>query len=305
MRLTADIGGTNIRFALSPQPGILQHTVSQKIASVDSFTQALQDYCDKHAPELTITEAAIAAAGPVSQDEVVMTNVSWTLHTANIAAQLGGADTKLVNDLEAVARAIPELTPNDTIYLRGQTSTEHVRSRRLAINIGTGFGAASITNTPNGYITAPTEAGHILQTLHDTTDPDRQTVEDFLSGHGIYDYYKKLDKNGPATDSTDVFSAPENDAAAEETRILVSRMLGRAAHNLTLAHAAWDGIYLVGGVIDGWAAAAQKNTTLLEHFLGAYDNPGPKPSPMQAKLHSTPIAVIKRPQVALYGLSYL
>lgn len=305
MRLTADIGGTNIRFALSPQPGILQHTVSLKISEIDSFTRALQEYRDKHAPGIAISQAAIAAAGPVSNDEVVMTNVSWTLHTANISAQLGGADTTLVNDLEAVARAIPELTPNDAIYLRAATTPDHARTRRLAINVGTGFGAACVIKTPDGYITAPTEAGHMLQTVRDTTDPDQQTVEDFLSGHGIFEYYKKLDKNGPAADSTDIFSAPDSDTAALRTRLQISAMLGRAAHNLTLAHAAWDGIYLVGGVIDGWAAAAIKDPALLERFLGAYDNPGPKPSPMHTQLHATPVAIIKRPQVALYGLSFL
>ena len=55
-----------------------------------------------------------------------------------------GVPVVLVNDLEAVAAALPHLADDDLTTLGTVAPVRPERRTMLAVNVGTGFGAASV-----------------------------------------------------------------------------------------------------------------------------------------------------------------
>jgi glucokinase len=96
------------------------------------------------------------------------------------------------NDLQPVARAIPALALTDFTTLRAGASV--TGAARLAINVGTGFGAAVLQQTAphecgGGFLSFPTEAGHMTLPHALALDAPEvkglgATLEDILSGSG-------------------------------------------------------------------------------------------------------------------------
>jgi len=121
------------------------------------------------------------------------------------------------------------------------------------------------------------------------------SVEDILSGRGVAALYQQMGAEG-GIEAKDVFSRVARDEAAAEAVSVFSSALGRISANLVLAHAAWDGVFLTGSVVDGWHGLGA-HAAFLDAFL--------MPGPMAVRLQATPIAVITRPDTALFGLSYL
>ena len=74
-----------------------------------SFYDALHAFLDETKGPEGCTSAAIGVAGPVDGDSVKVTNAPWTITAGEVAELLGGAPTRLVNDLQAVALALPHL----------------------------------------------------------------------------------------------------------------------------------------------------------------------------------------------------
>ena len=86
---------------------------------------------------------AIAAAGPVDGNAVKLTNNAWIVDGAKISALMNGVPVAVVNDLEAVAAALPHLTPDDLTTLGAIAPVRPERRTMIAVNVGTGFGAAA------------------------------------------------------------------------------------------------------------------------------------------------------------------
>src|SRR5690625_2746288 len=107
MRLVADIGGTNARFALAvPETGELTEVQVLPVSEFADFPAALGAYLGSGRE---ISAAAIAAAGPRDGDAISLTNAPWQIVAEDVSKVLGGAKVRLLNDLEAVALAIPHL----------------------------------------------------------------------------------------------------------------------------------------------------------------------------------------------------
>jgi glucokinase len=297
-RLVADVGGTNVRFALADADGRLDRLRIFQTTDFATFPDALSAYRGDAGGLREVDAAAIAAAGPVDGDAVKLTNNEWIIDGAKISALMGGVPVALVNDLEAVAAALPHLSSDDLATLGAVAPARPERRTMLAVNVGTGFGASSVIWRDGRWYTCPSEAGHMTLTVLAMPPalPAGASVEDVLSGSGLTRLYERL-AGGRSQQASDVFAeaAREHGAAADAVSLFTD-ILGRIAGDLALATCAWGGVYLSGSVATAWAGIAD-----IERFRTEFTRKGP----MRARMLKVPTAVIRRDVVALYGLAMM
>jgi glucokinase len=298
IRLVADAGGTNVRFALAREDGRLEAVRSYRVDQFSSLEAALSAYRSDTGCK-GVHAAAIAAAGPTDGNTLKVTNSPWLIERSAIATAMGGVPVGLVNDLEAVAAALPHLTGDDFDAFAGPRPVRPESRTMLAVNVGTGFGAASIIRHGESWWTCPSEAGHMTLGRASAEEfelmPDDRSIEDVLSGHGLTRLYARLGGDpARAGDSAAVLARAARDPEAARAAGLFGTVLGRTAGDLALANCAWGGVYLCGSVVLGWAALADT-----ARFWAEFTRKGP----MLPRMQAIPVAAIRRPDVSLFGLA--
>jgi glucokinase len=298
-RLVADVGGTNVRFAIADADGALDRVKIFQTADFPTFLDALSAYRSDAGGLREIDACAIAAAGPVDGNAVKLTNNAWAVDGARISALMNGGPVAVVNDLEAVAAALPHLTPEGLTTIGAIAPVRPERRTMIAVNVGTGFGAAAVIWRDGRWYTCPSESGHMtLGSVEGIpTLPADTSVEDVLSGTGLARLRERLGgQAGSAARASDVFAEAGRDPVAARTVEVFTAILGRIAGDLTLATCAWGGVYLCGSVATAWAAIAD-----IERFRAEFTRKGP----MRARMLEVPTAVIRRDNAALYGLAMM
>jgi glucokinase len=176
----------------------------------------------------------------------------------------------------------------------------------LALNVGTGFGAAVAFPVDGSWAVCPSEAGHMSFAMLGEAEwahfakrgPAGVTVEDALSGRGLVGLYesecRRLGSEVSAATAKEVFARVPLDAAAKQAIAIFTQWLGRVARDLALATAAWGGVFLTGGVIAGWSALASARL-----FRTSFEAGGK----MQDRLRRVHTAVIAREDAAFLGLA--
>ena len=294
-RLVADTGGTNVRFAVADEKGNLDRVKIFQTADFPTFLDAFDAYRADAGGLKEIAAGAIAAAGPVDGDAVKLTNNEWIVDRTKLSALMGGVPVALVNDLEAVAAALPHLTADDLTTLGTVAPVRPERRTMIAVNVGTGFGAASAIWRDGRWYTCPSESGHM--TLGPVEGlPADTSVEDVLSGAGLARLYQRLAGGPDSRMASDVFALAASDAAAARTLEVFTDVLGRVAGDLTLATCAWGGAYLCGSVATAWAGV-----TDIGRFRAEFTHKGP----MRSRMQNVPTTVIRRDIAALYGLAMM
>jgi glucokinase len=307
-RIVADVGGTRSRFAISGGPGDLSEVRVYPTAGRSSFAEALATYVidiGAGPAEGWCRGAHIAAAGPVDRGAVQLTNAAWSITEREVSQHLGGVRVALVNDLEAVGLLLPYVQLTDVAPIGDVARTEMVGSR-IAVNVGTGFGAATAVRVAGAqWAIAAGEAGHM--SLSPSTEEEAavlgfgRTVEDILSGAGVARLYvaqARRASSGAAHEEHTadiVFAASATDATASRTVQMLSRLLGRITGDLVLATAAWDGAFLCGSVARAWLEVAD-----VAAFRAAFEDKGP----MRERMAKVPTFAITAPEPALLGLTY-
>jgi glucokinase len=199
-----------------------------------------------------------------------------TIDRQTMIAGLGGRPVVLLNDLEATAYAIPLLSAGDTHAVVAASPSKV--GPYLVVNVGTGFGAALLFQTPVGWQSVATEAGHMTLGITDRknqSDPDLLSIEDRLSGLAV------------CAETKQPFAS---DTFVEE----FGAMFGAVCGNLVLATGAWGGLYLCGSVVSAWCRA--KN---FAPFIASFRNKGR----MSEKMARIGISEIALPHPALNGLT--
>lgn len=303
-RLVGDVGGSNVRFARAAGSSLSERR-SYPVRDYASFYDALLRYLDDAGGAEDCNSAAIGVAGPVDRGTVKLTNAPWTIEAAETARLLGGGPTALVNDLQAVALALPHLTDSDLIPIGEARRDAKARRPMLAVNVGTGFGAASALPLSEGWLPCGSEPGHMALGAVDAGEFDLlgafPTVEDVLSGRGVAALYASIAaKTAPDGQArltcAEVFQAPAHDAAAARTVEHFTRLLGRISGDLVLASGAWGGAYLCGSVALGWA-----RTQGHAAFRRSFEQKGL----MSGRMRQVYSGVITRDDISLIGLTYL
>jgi len=154
MILAGDIGGTNTRFGCleaKPHGGWEVHNFAK--IRVSALTAYMKDLDYKP------NRAAIAAAGPVDQGYVNLTNANWQISARQIESRHGIEICGLYNDFAGMTRSVQELSDKDfQIVRKGQTSP---REPILVAGPGTGFGVGFLVPTKAGLHVISTEGGHV------------------------------------------------------------------------------------------------------------------------------------------------
>jgi glucokinase len=298
-RLVADAGGTNVRFAIADQDGGLRHLRTHHVSDFKSFSDALFAYRSELDEPVNIASCVIAAAGPVDDGVVKLTNNDWTIRRAEISALLAGAPVTLINDLEAVAAALPHLTSRDLAAIGPLAPIRPERRTMLAVNVGTGFGAASVIHRDGRWYTCPSEAGHMALSAEPAAAlPVAASVENVLSGAGLAQLYMRLAQGQSArvSDAAEVLALARDDTNAARAVAIFTDVLARIAGDLALATCAWGGVCFSGSVAVAWSEMVDA-----PRFRTEFTRKGL----MHDRMSAVPTAVIQHQNVALFGLAMM
>ncbi len=105
-----------------------------------------------------VDRACFDVAGPVIDGHVRVTNLPWAVDEASLTKDLKLKSVRLINDLEAVARAIPILRPSD---VRTLNAGQPVKNGAIGVVApGTGLGESFLTWDGSKYVSHSSEGGH-------------------------------------------------------------------------------------------------------------------------------------------------
>ena len=115
--LAVDLGGSHVRLRLvEDDDGARRRRAPVQVVETRgfaSFEAVLGQWRERVEGYGRLDAVAVAAAGPVAGDRVRITNLGWTLRAREIERFLGAARCLLVNDVTAIAWALPRLGRGD------------------------------------------------------------------------------------------------------------------------------------------------------------------------------------------------
>jgi glucokinase len=315
--LAGDIGGTKTVLSwFDPDHGPRQPLICKRYRNDDfaSFDLIIQSFLSDYPGQSSAV--ILGVAGPVQNNRVEMTNLSWDIDANQISAISGGSPVTLLNDLEAIANGIPILRQDDIEIIKAGEVTEHGPIAILAP--GTGLGEAYLIWDGNRYREVPSEGGHT--DFAPATEQEIELLtylmprlghvsyERVCSGDGIPNLYAFLKQDGghdepdwlrieldSTDDQTPIIFQSAKDGLAEicvATLQLFMSILGSEAGNLVLQVMATGGVYLAGGIPTRIVDELKG-----EAFLEAFTRKGR----LSEILHQVPVYVIINENAALYG----
>ena len=307
--LTADIGGTNARFALVTEPGA---SPSQAIHRPTHRFPNLESAIEDALPELPGKPRSIiaCAAGPVEGRRVVMTNANWTIDGSNVAKALGLDQGLLLNDFEAQALSLP-IIRDEWVKTIGQP-IPRPQGSQLILGPGTGLGVAALLEIDGKHFALATEAGHVdfgpidseestIWPHLPTTARGRISAEFLLSGPGLVRlHHGRLAAKGlTASRTLDEIHLVEQgraDPDGEEADTIrhLWRLAARFAGDMALIFLATGGVTFSGGVLPRVISFADPT-----EFRARFENK----APFGELLHKIDTRLIVTDDTVLHGMS--
>jgi glucokinase len=314
MILAGDIGGTNTRLGLfepvRPRPRRLTMQIFPTLDFPDLPTMIAAFLEAWSIDRATIDRVCFGVAGPVTDDAAQLTHVPWRIEGAAVAKAFGLKRVRVLNDLVAMAYAIPVLEDSELHTLqRG----EPIRGGNITlVAAGTGLGIALLHSVDGRIVPSPSEGGHAdfaarsereITLLRDLTARfGRAEVEHVVSGVGLVNIYRVVHR-GPSSAAIDLDNA---DAPAEISKGALERVcdgcmevldffvesFGAEAGNLALGMLATGGVYIGGGIAPKILPAIESGS-----FLKAFRAKSAF-EPMLAKM---PVKVILNAETGLLG----
>lgn len=319
LRLLADVGATNARFALqNGAGGEIAQVQTLLCADHACLKSAINHYLAHQASDRRPSLAciAIAIANPIQGDRMQMTNHDWSFSISTLRTALGLQRLELLNDFTALALALPHLPATDLRQVGGRPGASALDSGTALglIGPGTGLGASGLVpDGRGGWCPLQGEGGHV--TLTATNEAEQRVLsllwarfghvsaERAISGQGLSNLYGALTQRDtglwpdqlPGAAHITQRAIANQDPRALETLDLFFAFLGNVAGNLALTLGAWGGVFLGGGILPRLGSRIEAS-----HFRARFESKGR----FEGQLKTVPVWVIETQQSpALLGAS--
>ena len=331
MLLAADVGGTKTLLGLfgrAPERPTAVEVGEFTTLAYDGLTPMIREFLRARGIESRhIHAATFGVAGAVTEQVARLTNVPWLVDAVNIAETAGLRRVRLLNDLEAMAYAVPVLEPDELASL--QQGIAQPDGNAAVIAAGTGLGEALLHNIDGRFVPGASEGGHadwgartpreieMLAAL--TRVYGRVSVEHIVSGPGLVNIYqfthdafgshsflspaavvpsRTCGGVGTVGDPADLPAAIARSAFEKRCAPCVEALdlfvaaYGAEAGNLALRTVATAGVYIGGGI-------APKILPALE--TGAFLEAFRAKDPLSDFVATIPVAVILNAEAGLLG----
>lgn len=263
MRLLADIGGTNVRFALLPDGSLTpQDELNLQCADFRGLEEAVNHYLEQVGRPL-ISEAAMDVATAVTGDLIKLTNSPWAFSIEQARRRLRLQRLVVINDFTALALSLPHLLPEEC---RKVGRGDGVPGTPIGlIGAGTGLGVSALIPGGPRWIPIQGEGGHVaFSPMNEREDAvlgvlraryGHVSAERLLSGPGLVNIYRamcELDRVVPrvyAPEDVSSLGLAGTDSQCLQTLELFCGALGSAAANLVVTLGARAAVYIGGGIV--------------------------------------------------------
>ncbi len=276
--LSADIGGTNSRFAYfkfdSQKNLTMIDAIDFKTTDVKSFPELLE-HLKQSRFQLKFEEcdtAVFGVAGPVKNNVYCNPpNIPWDIDVSNSFSELGLRQCILINDFVAQAYACRTSAVASAISI--QKGNADPAGTIAVIGAGTGLGCCALFPIQETrFIAIPSEGGHASfsfmgkeekqyeQFVIDKTKQQYCETGTIVSGIGLAMLHEFLTGECLTPDQVALTFHPES-----KTLKWFSRFYGRVCRNYALTAYASGGLYITGGI-------AAKNQVLItdSNFLSEF-----------------------------------
>lgn len=266
MDILADIGATNARFGRKEENGEIDNTHIFKCEDFPTFQAAYRAYL-KHlnVKDAEVTRCALAIAGPVTSNNIRMTNHPWAFQRSEVQKELQLQRFVVINDFTAVALSLTELKA-DHVELIGEKGRPNKNFPLAVLGPGTGLGVSGLVpDGKGGFIPLSGEGGHV--TMAPYTDREAEilhvmrewfghvSAERLLCGTGLLNLYRAIcmlnhrEPRQTKPESVTKAALDGSDDNAVEALNVFCAMLGTVAGNLALSIGARAGVYIAGGIV--------------------------------------------------------
>lgn len=330
MLLAGDVGGTKTLLGLfsaapdRPVPGEVGEFITLEY---DGLEPMIREFLKARSVEPRRVDAAcFGVAGAVTNQVARLTNVPWLVDASAIIDATAIRRCRVINDLEALAYAVPVLGSRELATL--QHGVADPGGNAAVIAAGTGLGEAMLHNVDGRFIPAASEGGHAdfaartpreMEMVQELTRVfGRVGAEHVISGPGLANIYQFTHDSfgsgptitpnsiAPARLCAGVGNGPTSELPARVSRSAIERRCaqcvealdlfvsayGAEAGNIALRTVATAGVYVGGGI-------APKILPVLQSggFLEAFR----AKEPMAHLVATIPVAVILNRDSGLLG----
>jgi glucokinase len=331
MLLAGDVGGTKTLLGLferapsRPKPVVIDQFVTLEFDGLEAIVDHF--LTSRRTSSRELTAASFGVAGAITDQVAHLTNVPWLVKGASVMAALGLERVHLLNDLEALAYAVPVLAEDEVVVL--QKGVRIASGNIAIIAAGTGLGESMLLNVDGRFHPGESEGGHADFAARTPRELElvaaltkifgRVEVEHVLSGPGVVNLYQFTHGAfGSGAFPQPTTTMPRslcsgvgvvNDPVELPRRITMSAMerrcplcvetlemfvsaYGAAAGNLALRTVATAGVFIGGGIAPRILTALQAGA-----FLSAFR----AKAPMDQLVSRIPVSVILNAEAGLLG----
>lgn len=310
--ITADVGGTFARLGVVEQTADGMHVVfHQRYACADFsglaavLCQFRDDYMAQ-AQQVLPDICVVAIAGVLQGDTLLNSNLPWKVSLAETQRDAKVSQLHLINDFEALAWALPQLSAQQ-LHPLGEGNGQGLQLPALLLGPGTGLGAALVVDQGGKPGVQPSEAGHAALAANSLLELDVVRLlqarfghvdsERVFSGPGLMNLYQAVcdlrNLRPRWTTPAELVEAANkgSDLLASECVALFCRWLGSFAGDLVITFRARS-ICLAGGL-----------TGHLQHYLqqGGFMQRFVDKGVLSDTLCDVPVFTIEHGQLGLIG----
>ncbi len=244
------------------------HNVEISNTGFDGITGVLDHFRTLIGEKRLPPVVAIAFGGPVRGRRNTFSNGLWTFNEDDLKAQFGFETVVLVNDVAALASALPWLGRRDLAPICGDGAAQahNIGAGRYAmVYANQGLGVGALTHTEHGYQVIDTEGGHAafapVTSLHTRIlarlqkDFGRVSCERLISHAGLANLHRAICELNDWAHSTMtpleivLYGRTNADPACREALAIYYDVLGAFCGDVALNLCTEGGVYLASDIV--------------------------------------------------------